>query len=50
MLTGSQVQRVTSSGFDLSGLDFHTGGTLGGFLLLPPPFFAILRRSSTSNR
>jgi hypothetical protein len=27
-ITGSQIQRVTSSGFDLSGLDFHTGGTL----------------------
>ncbi len=27
--TGLQTQqRVTSSGFDLSGLDFHTGGTL----------------------
>ncbi|MFY9951274.1 MAG: hypothetical protein WAK27_21415 [Candidatus Sulfotelmatobacter sp.] len=26
--TGSAVQRVTTSGFDLSGLDFHTGGTL----------------------
>ncbi|MGB8580050.1 MAG: hypothetical protein WCD47_04465 [Candidatus Sulfotelmatobacter sp.] len=26
--TGSAIQRVTSSGFDLSGLDFHTGGTL----------------------
>src|ERR1700684_872330 len=26
--TGSAVQRVTTSGFDLSGLDFHTGGKL----------------------
>ncbi len=26
--TGSTIQRVTTSGFDLSGLDFHTGGTL----------------------
>jgi hypothetical protein len=36
--TGSQIQRVTSSGFDLSGLDFHTGGTLEknfSFYLLP---------------
>jgi hypothetical protein len=32
------VQRVTSSGFDLSGLDFHTGGTLDkniSFYVLP---------------
>jgi hypothetical protein len=37
-LTGSTVQRVTSSGFDLSGLDFHTGGTLEknfSFYVLP---------------
>jgi hypothetical protein len=37
--TGGQVeQRVTSSGFDLSGLDFHTGGTLEknfSFYVLP---------------
>jgi hypothetical protein len=36
--TGSAVQRVTSSGFDLSGLDFHTGGTLEknfSFFVLP---------------
>src|SRR5271155_6289019 len=26
--TGSTAGRITSSGFDLSGLDFHTGGTL----------------------
>jgi hypothetical protein len=35
---GSTVQRVTSSGFDLSGLDFHTAGTLEknfSFYLLP---------------
>jgi len=35
---GSTVQRVESSGFDLSGLDFHTGGTLEknySFYLLP---------------
>ena len=25
---GTTEQRLTSSGFDLSGLDFHTGGTL----------------------
>lgn len=34
----SSVQRVTTSGFDLSGLDFHTGGTLEknfSFYLLP---------------
>jgi hypothetical protein len=34
----SAVQRVTSSGFDLSGLDFHTGGTLEknfSFFVLP---------------
>ncbi len=38
-LTGnSTVTRITSSGFDLSGLDFHTGGTLEkniSFYLLP---------------
>jgi hypothetical protein len=36
--TGSQIQRITSSGFDLSGLDFHTGGTLEknfSFYVLP---------------
>src|SRR5579872_1236052 len=36
--TGSAIQRITSSGFDLSGLDFHTGGTLEknfSFFLLP---------------
>ncbi len=35
---GSTVQRVTTSGFDLSGLDFHTGGTLEknfSFYVLP---------------
>src|SRR5277367_3870067 len=35
---GQSVQRVTSSGFDLSGLDFHTAGTLEkniSFYLLP---------------
>ncbi|HME34782.1 MAG TPA: hypothetical protein VKF84_06055 [Candidatus Sulfotelmatobacter sp.] len=34
----SAIQRVTSSGFDLSGLDFHTGGTLEknfSFYVLP---------------
>jgi hypothetical protein len=34
----STIQRVTSSGFDLSGLDFHTGGTLEknfSFYVLP---------------
>jgi len=37
-LTGSTIQRVTASGFDLSGLDFHTGGTLEknfSFYVLP---------------
>src|SRR6201997_2251921 len=36
--TGTAVQRVTTSGFDLSGLDFHTGGTLEknfSFYVLP---------------
>ena len=36
--SGSTVQRVTTSGFDLSGLDFHTGGTLEknfSFYVLP---------------
>src|SRR5580698_1724968 len=36
--TNSAIQRVTSSGFDLSGLDLHTGGTLEknfSFFLLP---------------
>jgi len=35
---GTGITRVTSSGFDLSGLDFHTGGTLEknfSFYLLP---------------
>ncbi len=37
-VTGSAIQRVTSNGFDLSGLDFHTGGTLEknfSFYVLP---------------
>jgi len=38
-VTGGQtIQRITSSGFDLSGLDFHTGGTLEknfSFYVLP---------------
>jgi len=37
-VSGSAVQRVTSSGFDISGLDFHTGGTLEknfSFYVLP---------------
>src|ERR1700678_70593 len=36
--TGSTIQRVTSPGCDLSGLDFHTAGTLEkniSFYLLP---------------
>jgi hypothetical protein len=36
--TGSAVQRISSSGFDLSGLDFHPGGTLEknfSFFVLP---------------
>src|SRR5271169_5588205 len=35
---GQAIQRISSSGFDLSGLDFHTGGTLEkniSFYLLP---------------
>jgi len=35
---GAAIQRITSSGFDLSGLDFHTGGTLEknfSFYVLP---------------
>ena len=38
VMTGTAIQRVTSSGFDLSGLDFHTGGTLEknfSFYVLP---------------
>jgi hypothetical protein len=38
IITGSQYQRVTTSGFDLTGLDFHTGGTLEknfSFYVLP---------------
>jgi hypothetical protein len=38
LVSGSAVQRITRSGFDLSGLDFHTGGTLEknfSFYLLP---------------
>jgi hypothetical protein len=37
-VSGSAIQRITTSGFDLSGLDFHTGGTLEknfSFYLLP---------------
>jgi len=37
-INGSTVARITSSGFDLSGLDLHTGGTLEknfSFFLLP---------------
>jgi|HubBroStandDraft_1064217.scaffolds.fasta_scaffold19400_3 hypothetical protein len=36
--TGTTAQRITSEGFDLSGLDFHTGGTLEkniSFYVLP---------------
>jgi hypothetical protein len=36
--TNSAIQRITTSGFDLSGLDFHTGGTLEkniSFYVLP---------------
>jgi len=36
--TGVAIQRITTSGFDLSGLDLHTGGTLDknvSFFLLP---------------
>jgi hypothetical protein len=36
--TGASIQRITTSGFDLSGLDLHTGGTLDkniSFFLLP---------------
>src|ERR1039457_6332969 len=35
---GSGISRITTSGFDLSGLDFHTGGTLEknfSFYVLP---------------
>ena len=35
---GSTIQRVTTNGFDLTGLDFHTGGTLEknfSFYVLP---------------
>jgi hypothetical protein len=38
VITGSNIQHVTSSGFDISGLDFHTGGTLEknfSFYVLP---------------
>ena len=37
-ISGTTIQRVTTSGFDLSGLDFHTGGTLEknfSFYVLP---------------
>jgi hypothetical protein len=36
--TNAAIERITSSGFDLSGLDFHTGGTLEkniSFYVLP---------------
>jgi hypothetical protein len=38
VITGATLQRITSTGFDLSGLDFHTGGTLDkniSFYVLP---------------
>jgi hypothetical protein len=38
VLSGSTITRVTTSGFDISGLDFHTGGTLEknfSFYVLP---------------
>ena len=38
VVSGSTITRVTKSGFDLSGLDFHTGGTLEknfSFYVLP---------------
>jgi hypothetical protein len=37
-ITGATQQRISTSGFDLSGLDFHTGGTLEkniSFYVLP---------------
>ena len=37
-INGTTVRRITTSGFDLSGLDFHTGGTLEknfSFYVLP---------------
>ena len=37
-ISGTTIQRITSTGFDLSGLDFHTGGTLEkniSFYVLP---------------
>src|ERR1700678_1882980 len=37
-VTGTAIERITSGGFDLSGLDFHTGGTLEkniSFYVLP---------------
>jgi hypothetical protein len=37
-ITGSTTQRISSTGFDLSGLDFHTGGILEknfSFYVLP---------------
>src|SRR3984893_704493 len=38
VVTGSTLQRVSNSGFDISGLDFHSGGTLEkniSFYVLP---------------
>src|SRR6204780_2897454 len=37
-VTGTAIERIPSTGFDLSGLDFHTGGTLEkniSFYVLP---------------
>src|ERR1700685_1463384 len=37
-VTGTAIERITRTGFDLSGLDFHTGGTLEkniSFYVLP---------------
>ncbi len=38
VITGTAIQQISSSGVDLSGLDFHTGGTLEkniSFFVLP---------------
>src|SRR6202171_4592711 len=38
VVTGTGIERITSTGFDLSGLDFHTAGTLEkniSFYVLP---------------
>ena len=50
---GQAIQRVTTSGFDLSGLDFHTGErwpTIFLFTFCPPRTLLLLSTLSPSGR